>query len=55
MGGFGFGATIQYKEWFPLRIDYIYNTPSVLVERAEVPDLGCSDHLPVLSVLRVVD
>jgi len=50
-GGHGFGGTVELFDWLPLRIDYVYATEQLTVARAEVPDAGCSDHLPVLADL----
>ncbi|MEM6928593.1 MAG: endonuclease/exonuclease/phosphatase family protein [Myxococcota bacterium] len=52
-GGEGFGGTVSLFGWLPLRIDYIYASPDLPVVRAELPDVGCSDHLPVVVDLDV--
>lgn len=54
-GGRGFGATIRFLDRLPLRVDYVYVTPSFAVVDARVPSLSCSDHRPVVTdlVLRV--
>jgi endonuclease/exonuclease/phosphatase family metal-dependent hydrolase len=51
VGGAGFGGTVQLFDRLPLRIDYVYATDQFRVRRAEVPELGCSDHRPVVSDL----
>lgn len=46
-GGMGFGGTIDFADWLPLRIDYVYASDDFGVAAAEVGALGCSDHRPV--------
>ncbi len=48
-GGFGFGATVTALGQLPLRIDYIYASADFDVVGASVPDVGCSDHQPVVG------
>ena len=50
-GGMGFGGTIRFADWLPLRIDYIYATHDFGVRGAQVLPSGCSDHRPVLADL----
>ncbi len=52
-GGEGFGGTVSLFGWLPLRIDYIYASPDLPVVGAELPDVGCSDHRPVIVELAV--
>ncbi|MEZ4319311.1 MAG: endonuclease/exonuclease/phosphatase family protein [Myxococcota bacterium] len=54
-GGLGMGATKLAMDWLPLRIDYIYASDAFAVRGAEVPQVGCSDHRPVLSTLVLRD
>lgn len=51
--GWGPGHTALAGGWLPMRIDYIYASPELAVQRAEHPAWNCSDHLPVLSDLRL--
>jgi endonuclease/exonuclease/phosphatase (EEP) superfamily protein YafD len=48
--GRGFGGTVELFG-LPLRVDYVYASPELAVSAAEVPDLGCSDHQPVVTDL----
>lgn len=50
-GGTGFGATIDLLDHLPLRIDYVYASDDFAVADATVPDVGCSDHRPVVTRL----
>ncbi len=50
-GGFGFGGTIDFAGFVPLRIDYVYASPRFSVTTSRVVETGCSDHRPVLSEL----
>ncbi len=50
-GGHGQGATVRFLDSIPLRVDYIYATESFAVRGASVPDVGCSDHRPVVTEL----
>lgn len=50
-GGFGMGATMRFLDVLPLRIDYVYASDAFAVLDAEVPEVGCSDHRPVVSRL----
>ncbi len=50
-GGSGFGSTVNFFEWMPLRVDYVYASDDFAVVDARVPDLGCSDHRPVVTRL----
>lgn len=50
-GGSGLGATVRFFDVVPLRIDYTYATSSFAVVGAQVPQVWCSDHLPVVSEL----
>lgn len=52
-GARGFGATVAVAGWLPVRIDYVYVAPDVSVRAAWVPDTACSDHLPVVTDLRL--
>jgi len=54
-GGEGFGGTVALFDWLPLRIDYIYASPDLPVVSAELPDVGCSDHRPVVVDLAIGD
>lgn len=47
-GGFGYGGTIAFADWLPLRIDYVYTTRDFAVREARVLPVGCSDHRPVV-------
>jgi len=49
LGGMGFGATIRYRSLVPLRIDYVYGTEELAVQRTRVVDVGCSDHRPIVT------
>jgi endonuclease/exonuclease/phosphatase (EEP) superfamily protein YafD len=55
-GGQGFGGTIDFVSWVPLRVDYVYASDAFAVGKAVVLQVGCSDHRPVVSdlVLRSV-
>ena len=53
VGGRGFGSTLDFSSWIPLRVDYIYATEQFAVTDAEVLDVGCSDHRPVISSLNL--
>jgi len=50
-GGFGFGGTVKFFDWVPLRVDYVYASDDFAVVDAHVPDIGCSDHQPVVTRL----
>lgn len=50
-GGFGMGATVRLLDLLPLRIDYVYASDDFAVVGSEVPEVGCSDHRPVVSRL----
>ena len=50
-GGAGFGGTVRFLDWVPLRVDYIYASDAFAIEASRVPDVGCSDHRPVVSDL----
>lgn len=50
-GGRGFGGTVRFLGVLPLRIDYVYVTPSLAVEQSRVPPLDCGDHRPIVSRL----
>ena len=50
-GGFGFGGTVRFLDWVPLRVDYIYSSDAFAVVDTRVPDVGCSDHRPVVSAM----
>ena len=54
-GGFGFGGTVRFLDWLPLRVDYVYASDDFAVVDAWVPDVGCSDHRPVVSRLILRD
>jgi endonuclease/exonuclease/phosphatase (EEP) superfamily protein YafD len=47
----GFGGTVFLFDWIPLRIDYVYASDAFGVRTSDIPDLGCSDHRPVVSDL----
>lgn len=55
--GSGFGGTVSFLDVLPLRVDYIYTTPTFGVSATRVPSWDCSDHRPVVSdlVLRLDD
>ncbi|MCB9673760.1 MAG: endonuclease/exonuclease/phosphatase family protein [Alphaproteobacteria bacterium] len=53
--GLGPGATKLAMDWLPLRIDYIYASDAFAVRDASVPQVGCSDHRPVVSALVLRD
>lgn len=50
-GGLGFGATVFLFDHLPLRVDYVYASHEFGVRSTTVPDLGCSDHRPVVTDL----
>lgn len=52
-GAVGMAGTVRLLDLLPLRIDYLYADPDLLVVDAQIPDPGCSDHRPVVGVLRV--
>lgn len=49
--GDGFGGTVDLLGWLPLRIDHVYVGAGVGVDAAAVPQVGCSDHRPVVVTL----
>lgn len=49
----GTGATVDLLGWIPLRIDYVYVTPDVAVQRSTTRPAACSDHRPVVTDLRL--
>ncbi len=53
-GGLGFGATATFLG-LPLRIDYVYVSDQLVVGDSTVPDVGCSDHRPVVTHLVLAD
>ena len=53
--GAGLGATVSMAGWLPLRVDYVYVTPSLDVRHAAVIPADCSDHRPVFSELVLGD
>jgi endonuclease/exonuclease/phosphatase family metal-dependent hydrolase len=52
-GADGFGGTVDLLDVIPLRIDFIYASPRLPVVSARIPEVGCSDHKPVVARLRV--
>jgi endonuclease/exonuclease/phosphatase (EEP) superfamily protein YafD len=50
-GGQGMGSTVDLLDLLPIRVDYLYATGDFEVAGAQVPDLGCSDHRPVVGQL----
>lgn len=52
-GATGYAGTIHLLGGLPLRIDYLYASPTLAVRSAEVLDSGCSDHRPVVADLAV--
>jgi endonuclease/exonuclease/phosphatase family metal-dependent hydrolase len=52
-GGVGIGATKMGLGWLPLRIDYIYASPSFGVADTRVTAPGCSDHRAIVTDLIV--
>ena len=50
-GGLGIGATKMAMDWLPLRIDYVYASPSFGVAGTRVAGPGCSDHRAVVTDL----
>ena len=52
-GARGFGPTTYVGGWLPLRVDFIYSTPSIGVDGSQVQSRDCSDHRPVVSELIV--
>jgi len=50
-GGRGLGPTVHLLGWLPIRIDYIYVTPSLAVRETRVVPRDCSDHRAVVSDL----
>jgi endonuclease/exonuclease/phosphatase (EEP) superfamily protein YafD len=51
-GADGFGGTVDLLDVIPLRIDFIYASPRLPVVSAAIPQVGCSDHRPVVARLR---
>lgn len=51
VGGSGPGFTVLLSRLVPLRIDYIYASPAMGVQRAAIPRADCSDHRPVVADL----
>lgn len=49
--GWGIGPTARAGGWLPLRIDYVYASDALAVQRARQPAWSCSDHRPVLADL----
>ena len=49
--GLGPGFTVQVADRVPLRIDYIYATPTFGVTDARISAADCSDHRPVVADL----
>jgi endonuclease/exonuclease/phosphatase (EEP) superfamily protein YafD len=52
-GGSGFGGTVRFLDWLPLRVDYAYVSDAIAVVRTWVPTAACSDHRPVVTDLLV--
>lgn len=52
-GGTGYVGTVDLLDLLPLRIDYIYATPELRTVDSVVPHVGCSDHRPVVSRVRL--
>lgn len=50
-GGSGLGATFHFMDWLPVRIDYVYVTPSFAVVESRIVPEDCSDHRAVVSEL----
>lgn len=51
----GKGLASTYTFMLPVRIDYVYVTPSIQVHAAEVVSTAASDHRPVVALLSVPD
>lgn len=49
----GLGSTVDVLGILPLRIDFTYVSPALQVLGADIPDVACSDHRPVISTLGV--
>lgn len=53
VAGDGFGGTVQLLGWLPVRIDHVYVSERLGVGRVVVPEVGCSDHRPVVTDLHI--
>ena len=49
----GLGSTVDVLGILPLRIDFTYASPALQILGADIPDVACSDHRPVISTLGV--
>jgi endonuclease/exonuclease/phosphatase (EEP) superfamily protein YafD len=47
----GPGWTVRAFGSVPLKVDYVYVEPSIVVESATIPSFDCSDHRPVFAVV----
>lgn len=47
-GGLGFGATVHAFGFLPVRVDYVYVTPTFSVQGASLGEELCSNHRPVV-------
>ncbi len=52
-GAVGPAASVRLLNLIPVRIDYVYVTPDLGIVSAELPEVGCSDHRPIVTDLRV--
>lgn len=48
-GGYGFGTTRNWMNRLPLRIDYIYSSKQISINKSEVLTNDCADHAAVIS------
>jgi len=45
----GPGVTVTAGGVLPLRVDFVYATPDLPASGAWIPDVGCSDHNPIVA------
>ena len=51
--GNGPGATVRMGGWIPIRVDFVYHTQDIETDEAQVLDVRCSDHQPIVTQLFV--
>ena len=44
---------VRMGGWIPIRVDFVYHTQDIETDEAQVLDVRCSDHQPIVTQLFV--